>query len=660
MELLLLAIGLLVVSAVAALSCQRWARWCSGLGSGGVVVAAALGLVPAMRVLLGAPNERLRLAWSVPYGAFFVELDALSAFFVIPILVLSALAAVYGAGYLQAYGDKKALGVTWFFFNLLVASMALVVLARNGVLFLMAWEAMALASFFLVVFREDERESARDAGWRYLVATHLGTAFLLALFVLLGHGNAVLDFDHFTTAAAAPGVLFVLALAGFGAKAGFVPLHVWLPHAHPAAPSHVSALMSGVMIKTGIYGLLRCLTLLGPPPPWWGWALVVIGITSGIGGVLFAIAQHDLKRLLAYSSVENIGIITLGLGVGVLGVSSGAPVLAVLGFAGALLHVWNHAAFKGLLFLGAGAVAHAAGSRDLDQLGGLLKRMPGTGLAFLAGAVAIAGLPPLNGFASELLLYLAGYSGVVAAGDGLAALPLLAVITALALIGGLAAAAFAKAFGIAFLGSARSPGAAHAHEPALVMRLPMYALAGICLAIGLLAPLLLPHLGPLLAAVSRLPAGVIQIQLAHAAGVLWFGAGGGLALLGMVGLLTAFRHRLLSARSVTESITWDCGYAQPSPRMQYTASSFAQPLTDLFAGLLQTQRRLLRPQGLFPAAAALATNTPDVAERRLFAPVFTGIGSALAALRWLQHGQVHLYVLYVALTLLVLLVWKLG
>jgi len=287
----------------------------------------------------------------------------------------------------------------------------LVVVARNGVLFLMSWELMSLASFFLVTL-EDEKESVRRAGWIYLIAMHLGTAFLLAMFLLLGQNAASLDFERLSTAAAPSGVFFLLAVIGFGTKAGFIPMHVWLPEAHPAAPSHVSAVMSGVMIKTGIYGLLRILTLLGPPAAWWGWTLVAIGIVSGILGVLYALAQHDLKRLLAYHSVENIGIIALGLGIGVLGISYSNPMMAALGFTGGLLHVVNHALFKSLLFLGAGSVLHATGTGELDRLGGLLKRMPVTGTTFLIGAVAISGLPPLNGFVSEFLIYLGVIAGL--------------------------------------------------------------------------------------------------------------------------------------------------------------------------------------------------------------------------------------------------------
>lgn len=649
MFLLLLAVGILVVSGLAAL-------WRPRLGVGGVVAGCVIGLIPSMRVLFGGPVESLRLAWNVPYGAFFVELDALSAFFLIPIFGLSALTAIYGDEYLAAWRGKKSLGASWFFFNLLVASMAMVVLARNAVLFLVAWELMALTSFFLVTF-EDEKQSVRDAGWTYLVASHLGTAFLLALFILLGREAGSLDFNRFAPSAA--GVCFLLAVIGFGTKAGFMPLHVWLPEAHPAAPSHVSALMSGVMIKMGIYGLLRTLTFLGTPPDWWGWLLVAIGLSSGLLGVLFALAQHDLKRLLAYHSVENIGIIALGLGVGLLGLSHGVAALAVLGFAGALLHVINHALFKGLLFLGAGAVLHATGTRELEHLGGLAKRMPWTAATFLIGAVAISGLPPLNGFVSEFLIYVGSYGGATH-DQATTAVPLLGTIAGLALIGGLAVACFTKAFGIVFFGEPRSEHAGHAHEPGWAMRAPMLVLAAGCVLIGLLAPAAVGVLAPVLTNVTKLSPVAVRDELGAAVGPLWFVAGAGVGLIILTGALALLRRRLLATRSVQTTVTWDCGYARPTARMQYTASSFAQPLTGLFAPVLRTRRRLSLPQGVLPREAALATETPDVAREKVYRPVFAGIDSVLARCRWLQHGNVHLYVLYIALTLLVLLIWKLG
>jgi hydrogenase-4 component B len=325
MSLLLLGLCVIVCSGFLALLLCDKPKLSSWLACAGVVVGSVLGLIPAVMVLLSGAKESMRYNWSIPFGSFFIELDPISALFLIPILGLSALAAIYGTEYLWPYRQRKFLGVPWFFYNLLAAAMAVVVLARNAVLFLIAWEVMSLASFFLVTFEHEEKQN-RDAGWTYLVAMHIGTAFLLAFFILLGSNTSSLDFDRIgNIATSAANILFLLAVIGFGTKAGFMPMHVWLPEAHPAAPSHVSAVMSGVMIKTGIYGLVRTLTLLGQPPEWWAWLLIAIGVSSGVLGVLFALAQHDLKRLLAYHSVENIGIITLGLGLGVLGLSRGCP-----------------------------------------------------------------------------------------------------------------------------------------------------------------------------------------------------------------------------------------------------------------------------------------------------------------------------------------------
>ena len=337
MRLVLLSITILCFSGLCSFFSGKNHRFANIIGAGGTVLGCLIGLAPVATVLWTGQARRFHCVWQIPFGSFSLQLDALSAFFLLMILILSAVAAIYGNTYLWDYRNRKNLGASWFFFNLLVASMTLVVISHNGVLFLMAWEIMSLASFFLVTF-EDENESVRRAGWIYLIATHIGTAFLFVLFILLAHQFPSLDFDNFSAfglnGASMAGLAFVLSVIGFGTKAGFMPFHVWLPEAHPAAPSHVSAVMSGVMIKTGIYGLLRTLTFLGRPEPWWGWLLITIGLGSGILGVLFALAQHDLKRLLAYHSVENIGIITLGLGLGVLGLALNQPVLAVLGFGG--------------------------------------------------------------------------------------------------------------------------------------------------------------------------------------------------------------------------------------------------------------------------------------------------------------------------------------
>jgi len=656
----LAALGLIVGGGVASVLTGRRRSWRSRAAVTGIVAGSLCGLVAAVRVLAGAPTPTLHVPWRVPYGSFSLAIDPVSALFLVALFVLAPLASVYGGRYLEEeHGDESLCGV-WLFTGLLIAGIALVFTARNAVLFLVAWEVMSIAAYFLVTF-EHHRDEVREAGWTYLVATHLGTAFLIALFLLMGRAGGSLDFDEMQLGHASPpvaGLLFVLAVVGFGTKAGLVPFHVWLPEAHPAAPSHVSALMSGVMIKTGIYGLLRVLLLLPSPPAWWGWLLIAMGVASGLGGVLFALAQHDLKRLLAYHSVENIGIITLGLGVGLLGVHAGLPLVALAGFAGALLHVLNHALFKGLLFLGAGAVAHATGTRDLDHLGGLGKRMPWTGATFLVGAAAISGLPPLNGFVSEFLIYTGAFAAATA-GRGAVLAAAIAGAAGLALIGGLAVACFTKAFGAVFLGEPRGTSAGRAREVAAALRLPMVALAAACAGIGLAAPWVLAGMSRALAQVARalgLPAPDAQIETLRSA-LAWVSLGS-LALLAAVAAAAVARRLLLRGRTVAAGPTWGCGYAAPSPRMQYTASSFAQPLVDLFRPVLRTETAGTPPSGPFPAPASFASATPDPADRRLYRPVFAGVAALFGRLRWVQQGRIQLYLLYLVATLLILLLWK--
>ena len=457
--------------------------WRTGVVS--CLTGAVLSIISAGMVIWTGVEASIRVAWHVPFGSFYLAIDQLAAFFIITISLVSGLASIYGSAYLHKYRNRKNLGVSWCFFNILFASMLLVVVSRNGLLFLVAWEAMSLSSFFLVVF-EHEKQEVREAGWIYLAAAHVGQACLMLLFVILASQNNSLDFDKFMVPAGAAAIVFILAVIGFGAKAGFVPLHVWLPEAHPAAPSHVSAVMSGVMIKTGIYGLIRFMTFVEDPAQWWGYTLLVIGAVSGIIGVLLALSQHDIKRLLAYSSVENIGIITIGLGLWLLGVSTNNYVIAALGLMGGLLHILNHAVFKSLLFLGAGAVAHATGTREMGLMGGLMKKMPVTALTFGIGSAAICGLPPMNGFTGEFSLYLGAFNALTGLHSPGGPMPggIIAII-ALGLIGGLAAVCFTKAFGIIFLGNRRSNFSADIHETMGPMTWVMIMLAALCIVMGL-------------------------------------------------------------------------------------------------------------------------------------------------------------------------------
>jgi hydrogenase-4 component B len=640
-----------------AAAARRIVPW---IGPAGAVLGCTIGFAAVAPVLLGAPPPGLRLPWSLPLASFSIAVDPLSAFFLLPTFGISALAAVYGAGYgAPRPGHRPIGGASWLWFNLLVASMAFVIVSRNGILFLVSWELMTIASYFLVTTHEEDAH-VRRAGMIYLVAAHAGTACLLVLFLLLGAGGT-LDFDAFgaegSRAAAGAGTIFLLAVLGFGVKAGFVPLHVWLPEAHPAAPTHVSAVLSGIMIKLGIYGILRTIGYLGEPPLWWGCLLLAIGTISGILGVLYALAQHEIKRLLAYHSVENIGIIAMGLGLGLIGMTRHSTALFVLGFGAALLHVLNHSIFKALLFFGAGAVIRESGTGEIERLGGLLKRMPVTGAAFLIGAIAISGLPPLNGFVSEFLLFLGAFNAV-----GSTKLPVgiagVVVIAALGLIGGLAAACFAKAFGIVFLGEGRTPHPEGTQEAGVLLRVPMLILASACVVIGFVSPWLLDPLARLLSTFPAAPPAALLPDILAARPPLLgitVTAGSFLAFL----LLMAGLRLLLIRRGPDGAVTtWDCGYARPTPRLQYTASSFAQPILDLFAPMLGTRVSSVKPLGPFPRKASLETATPDSFRERIFRPIFLEIERALAPFRRIQEGRVQVYVLYIAITLLALLVYQ--
>jgi len=618
-----------------------------------MIAGALLGALTALVALALGTSETASLSGALPALELHLRLDPLAAFFLVPVYVLGAAGALYGEGYWRQAEHPDSGVKLRLCFGVLIAALAGVVLAADGVAFLFAWEVMALSAFLLVTTDDAEAE-VRQAGWVYLASAHVATLALFALFGLLWAATGSLEFSALPGVANRPGVassLFLLALLGFGLKAGIVPLHFWLPAAHASAPSHVSALLSGVVLKMGIYGLLRILPLLPPPPAAVGMLLLGIGAGSAVYGVLFALGQHDLKRLLAYHSIENVGIIVMGLGLTLLGVSAKQPAWVALGLGGCLLHVWNHALFKGLLFLAAGAAIHRVGTREIDRLGGLAGRMPHTAALFAIGAAAICGLPPLNGFVSELLIYLGLFRVAAVADVGVwSVAPLAAPMLAMA--GALAIACFVKVFGTVFLGPMRSEEAARAREPRQSMRLAMALLALGCVGIGALPVLLMPLLDRVIGTWMRL--GAAPPSLAEL--VPWHVLMAMNAVLVSAVLAVAFAlHRRSLRRIPAQGVTWDCGYARPARTMAYTASSFADLLVSLHAWLLRPRTSRPVSAELFPPVRRYHTSVPEQVLQGVLIPAWAGVRRALMPLRVVQQGRIQQYLMYVLLTLCVLL-----
>lgn len=632
------------------------------LSHGAALVGSLTGTLLSIVALLKGTTEQLGSFQIVPFATVSLRLDPLAAYFVLVVSLVGVAASLYALGYLGGEsGSLVALGAAY---NGFLASMVLVVLADSVFAFLLAWEVMSLVSFFLVIHHH-RRDEVRRAGYIYLVMTHASTAFLLAGYLVLFAATGSLDFADFRVAAATlpdfiRDVVFLLAMVAFGTKAGVIPLHVWLPRAHPAAPSHVSALMSGVMIKVALYGLLRVgWELAGPGPAWWGALILALGAVSAVLGVLYALMEHDLKRLLAYHSVENVGIILMGFGAAFLLASLGQPVAAALALLAGLYHVLNHAVFKGLLFLGAGAVQLATQTRDLERLGGLIRRMPWTAATFLVGAAAISALPPLNGFVSEWLtlqslLSLATLGPVAAIGSAVAA-------GLLALTGGLAAFCFVKAFGVAFLGMPRSDKADGAREVGPSMRSAMAFLALLCLALGLLPTLVVRLLAPVtaeLVGVSAQPSlGLTPLPVP--------GRGGALAPLALIGLLAALAGlALLLARAIggpgrsRVAPPWGCGI-DLEPSMQYSAAALAKPVRIIFGWLVRPYREVERKHRpdtpYFVSAVRYEAGIHPIYERYLYAPAVRNLLALAQQIRALQNGSLRTYLAYICGTLVVVL-----
>lgn len=660
---LVLALGAVVVALAASSLAVSTCAWAERVGrlyflllglTGVLAVAAGMGALTGDGAVATA-----QLPLGLPWLPWRVRLDALSGFFLVLIGIVTVAVALFGPGYVREFvHSRDPLWLLGGLTGLFLTGMLLVVLADDAFLFMVAWELMSVSSYFLVVFQH-ERSANRRAAFLYLLMAHVG-----GLSILLGYG-VLAAFGHgFTFEAMRAGelqpvwasVAFGLAFLGFGTKAGLVPLHAWLPEAHPAAPSHISALMSGVMLKVAVYGFIRfTFDLLGDALLGWGVTVLLVGSVSALMGVLYALMQHDLKRLLAYHSVENIGIIFMGLGLSLVFLSAGLTVAGVVALIAALYHTLNHALFKSLLFFGAGAVHRATHERDIDRMGGLLHRMPWTGLFFLVGCISISALPPFNGFVSEWLTFQAALQAwSLKSGVLRSLLPITAAM--LAVTGALAAACFVKVYGVAFLGQGRSRPVRRAREVGLGMRAGQGLLAALCLLLGVLPTVVVDLLNP----VSQLLLGQ-GLDPVSTQSWLWLtpvpaeGAsyGAPLVLLSLAVLWGGGRWVLARGprAAVRRCDPWDCGFSPPNARMQYTATSFAQPIRRVFGALFRIDERIETEGGRQRHLLHVEDRVWDL----LYAPVARLVERSARRIVRLQTGQVRTYLAWSLATLLVLL-----
>jgi len=616
-------------------------------------------LIPSLNVLFTGNTISKNIYFPEPIGKVNFVIDPLSAFFIPVISVMCFIGTIYAIGYIKPYLNKNKLTSSHFFFlSLLITSMLLVVTVQNALFFLIVWEMMSLSSFFLVIF-ENEKKEVISAGINYLITMHISILFIIAGFIILTLKSGNLDFALFKQVFelnnSLANMIFILLFIGFGIKAGFVPFHTWLPKAHPAAPSHVSGIMSGVMIKTGIYGILRILSLMSIPSVEISYFVLIISVISALFGVLYAIAQHDLKRLLAYHSVENIGIIGIGIGIGMLGLAYHNNLMTILGFSGGILHILNHSIFKELLFFGAGAVYNKTHTKNIEKLGGLIKTMPYTAAFFLIGSVAITGLPPLNGFISEFLIYFGMLHNFEIKSPVILIISILA-IASLAFVGTMALLCFTKAFSVVFLGNPRGKEAESVKEEVSpIMLIPMGILALFTFLIGLFPQYALFLVkNPVYTIISMKE--TVKALDCHVASLLAMTGKAGLCFIGLFLLIYALRTLLLKNKNVCNYKTWDCGYQAGNNRMQYTASSYASPFLSFLKPFFVKEFDTKKPKELFPKEAHFELHIHDIFEFYLINPVINANKKFLEQFYWIQSGSTQQYILYGLVFLIIALV----
>jgi len=592
--------------------------------------------------------------FSVNLGSFFLEdiparIDGLSAWFILIINFTCITGVFYGIGYLREYANAAPkLTLHWILFGLFHLSMVWVCMLQNGFAFLIAWEVMSLSSMMLVIFDYHNPKTLK-AGMNYLVQMHISVVLLTVGFIWVYAQTGSLDFDAFHTFFGSNSNiwLFVIFFLGFGLKAGFIPLHSWLPHAHPAAPSHVSGVMSGVIVKLGIYGIFRVISYLSADYLLLGELVITISVLTGLYGILNAAVHRDFKRMLAYCTIENIGIIGIGIGIGLIGLGSNNPILYFLGFGGALLHVLNHSLFKSLLFYSAGSVYQQTHTRDMEKLGGLIKVMPKTAATFLIGAIAIGGIPPFNGFVSEFLIYNGLIDGL---GSGSLSLICLFVFSfaGLSIIGGLSVLTFTKTFGTIFLGSPRQHLHHEPHEVSSLMLIPQYVIIAVMLSVAFIPQLYLGVVGHLLSGFSRAAVGFDLVEFnAYSVTIsqisLYFAG-----FVAIIGLFLGIRWFASKRKPQRHDATWGCAYVLPNTRMQYSGKSFSKPLGKTFNSLLLERKKYeeLKAGEIFPVTRNYTSYYHDFFEGRFINTITHRLIYAANYFRFIQNGRTQTYVLY--------------
>jgi hydrogenase-4 component B len=663
LDLLLLSVLFYLCGAVVSLLLSKRERNAIQLSGFFGTLGGVAGLLAALPVLLSGQGASTSIANCFAFASFSVRFDLFAAFMVFVISLLVVATSIYSLAYVREYEGRGAWAMG-FFMNLFIASMVVLVVVDNVFWFLVFFEMMSLASYFLVIFDQDEE--AVSAGFLYFLIAHAGSVLILMAFFVLYSYSGSLDFEsfrHLKLSVPVASCVFLLAFFGFGAKAGMIPLHSWLPRAHPAAPSHASALMSGVMVKIGVFGIIKVgVDLLGAHTMWWGMVVLVFGAVSAVLGVLYALTEKDIKRMLAYSSVENVGIILMGVGVGMIGIATGHSVLAAIGLLAGLYHLLNHAVFKGLLFLGAGSILYRTHTKNIEQLGGLARRMPYTAIAFLIGAMSISALPPLNGFVSEWFTYQSLFTMSHDGGFILRLAGPIAMVM-LAITGALAAMCFVKIYGLTFSGLPRSEHAEHAQEAPRSMLFAMFFLAFFAVILGLGASFVAPVIARVAASLAGsaipyvaygsmvFPGNVEQTMLSTPMVVILLLAAPLVALI----VVDVFKGARLLHRHSGDA--WACGYAQES-RMVASADGFSRPLNHMFGSLFRLRQSAdpgpMLNSGLDHAISA-ATRAEPFWDDKLVAPIVKFVPWLGRQVQWLQHGDFRVYCLYVVVALVVLL-----